>query len=70
MRISVKTRQIVAVTAIVFFAVALMGAFYLLSIAGVLVQETRSRADLLANGIFNRAAALALEGGDLRVTLT
>lgn len=70
MRISVKTRQIVAVTAIVFSAVSLMGAFYLLSIAGVLVEETRSRADLLANGIFNRAAALALEGGDLRITLT
>lgn len=69
MRVSVKTKQIMAVTAIVFSAVALMGVFYLLSIAGVLVQETRSRADLLASGIFNRAAALALEGGDLRAAL-
>jgi signal transduction histidine kinase len=70
MRISVKTKQIMAVTAIVFFAVALMGVFYLLSIAGVFLKETRTRADLLANGIFNRAAALALEGGDFRQALS
>ena len=66
MRVSVKTKQIFAVTAIVFSAVALMGVFYLLSIAGMLVQETRTRADLLANGIFTRAAELALDGGNLR----
>ena len=69
MRISVKTKQIAAVTAIVFFAVALMGVFYLLSIAGVLLRESRTRADLLANGIFNRAAAIALEGGNFRLAL-
>lgn len=69
MRISVKTKQIMAVTAIVFIAVALMGVFYILSIADLLVQETRTRADLLANGIFNRASALAREGGDFRTTL-
>ncbi len=66
MKASIKTKQVIAVTAIVFSAVALMGVFYLLSITGVLVQETRTRADLLANGVFNRAADLALEGGDLR----
>lgn len=70
MRVSVKTKQIFAVTAIVFSVVALMGVFYLLSIAGMLVQETRTRADLLANGIFTRAAELALDGGDLREELT
>lgn len=69
MRVSVKTKQIFAVTGIVFGAVALMGVFYLLSIAGMLVQETRTRADLLANGIFTRAAELALDGGDLREEL-
>jgi len=69
MSVSIKTKQIMAVTAIVFFAVALMGVFYLLSIAEVLVQETRTRADLLAGGLFNRAANLALEGGDLRASL-
>jgi len=69
MRVSVKTKQIFAVTAIVFSVVALMGAFYLLSIAGMLVKETRTRANLLANGIFTRAAELALEGGDLRESL-
>ena len=69
MRISVKTKQIMAVTAIVFTAVALMGVFYLLSIAGVFVEETRTRAELLVNGIFNQASALALEGGDFRAAL-
>jgi signal transduction histidine kinase len=66
MRVSVKTKQIIAVTAIVFSAVAMMGVFYLLSIANMLVEETRTRADLLANGIFTRSAELAMEGGDLR----
>lgn len=69
MRISIKTKQIIAVTAIVFSAVAFMGALYLLSIAGMLVKETRTRADLIASGIFNRAASLALEGGDLRAAI-
>jgi signal transduction histidine kinase len=69
MRISVKTKQIMAVTAIVFAAVALMGVFYLLSIAGVFVEETRTRAELLRDGIFNQASALALEGGDFRAAL-
>lgn len=58
-----------AVTAIVFIAVALTGVLYILSIADLLVQETRTRADLLTNGIFNRASALAREGGDFRTTL-
>lgn len=66
MSTSIKTKQIIAVTTIVFVAVALMSVFYLLSIAGVLVEDTRARAGLLANGIFNRSAAIALEGGDLR----
>ena len=70
MRASVRTKQIIAVTGIVFSAVALMGVFYLLSISDVLVQETRNRADLLANGVFNRGAALALEGGDLEAAIT
>jgi signal transduction histidine kinase len=69
MRISVKTKQIVAVTAIVFTAVALMGLFYLLSIADVLIRETKSRADLLAEGIYTRAATLAFEGADMRQAL-
>src|SRR5215211_4151706 len=69
MRISVKTKQIMAVTAIVFCAVALMGVFYLLSLADHLVQESRIRADLMSKGIYNRAAALAREGGDLREKL-
>ena len=69
MRFSVKTKQIVAVTAIVFSAVALLSVFFVYAIAGVFIQETRTRADLLANGIFNRAAEIALEGGDFRHAL-
>jgi signal transduction histidine kinase len=69
MRFSVKTKQIMAVTAIVFAAVALLSVFFVFSIAGVFLRETRTRADLLASGIFNRAAAIALEGGDFRYAL-
>jgi signal transduction histidine kinase len=69
MRLSVRTKQIAAVTGIVFGAVALMGVLSLFAIADVLVKETHTRADLLASGIFNRASALALEGGDFRESL-
>ncbi len=69
MRLSIKTRQIIAVTAIVFTAVAVMGVLYLLSIAGILLQETRTRADMLTSGIVSRATALATDGGDLRDAL-
>ena len=69
MRLSIKTRQIIAVTAIVFTAVAVMGVLYLLSIAGILLQETRTRADMLTSGVASRAIMLAAEGGDLRDAL-
>jgi len=69
MRLSIKTRQIIAVTAIVFTAVTVMGVLYLLSLAGILLQETRTRADMLTSGIISRATALATEGGDLRDSL-
>lgn len=65
MRLSVRTKQVAGVTAIVFAVVTVMGGYYLVSLAGVLIGETRTRADLIANGIFQRTAQLALAGGDL-----
>ncbi len=65
MRLSIRTTQVLGVTAIVFAVVAMLGAYYVVSLAGVLITETRVRAEMVANGIFQRTAQLALSGGDL-----
>jgi len=65
-RLSVRTKQVAGVTAIVFAVVACLGAYYMLSLAGVFIEETRARADLIAGGVYQRIAQLTRDGGDLR----
>lgn len=69
MRISVRTKQVVGVTAIVFAVVAFLGGYYILKLGDVLITETRSRADLVAKGVLQRLTQLALAGGDLRESI-
>jgi signal transduction histidine kinase len=66
LRISVRTKQVAGFTAIVFAVVALLGGYYVLKLGDVLIRETRTRADLVASGIFQRITQLAQDGGDLR----
>ena len=66
MRISVRTKQVVGVTAIVFAVVAFLGGYYILRLGDVLISETRTRADLVAKGVYQRIAQLVQDGGDLR----
>lgn len=65
MRISVRTKQVAGVTAIVFAVVAFLGGYYMLVLGGVFISDTRVRADLIAHGVFQRIAELTLDGGDL-----
>lgn len=65
MRISVRTKQIAGVTAIVFAVVALLGTYYVQSLAGVLIAETQTRAQVLASSVYQHIARLTLAGGDL-----
>lgn len=69
MRLSLRTKQVAGVTATVFVVVAALGAYYLVSLAGVLLGETRATATLLASGVYQRLTVLAAEGGDLRTAI-
>ncbi len=65
MALSLRAKQVAGVTGLVFVVVAALGLYYVSSLAGLLIEETRARADLVANGIFQRTAQLASAGGDL-----
>ncbi len=69
MRISVRTKQVAGVTAIVFAVVAFLGGYYMLSLARVFIHDTRVRAELIANGVYQRIAQLTLDGGDLSTAI-
>ncbi len=69
MALSLRTKQVAGVTAIVFTVVAIMGGYAVLALAGLLLAETRERADLVANGVFQRTAQLAAQGGDLAAAI-
>ncbi len=69
MRISVRTKQVAGVTGIVFGVVALLGGYYVLSLAGLLIGETRTRADLMVESIYNMIAHLSQDGGDLATAI-
>ena len=64
MRLSIKTKQVAGVTAIVGLAVIVLSAFYLSSLTRVRLQESRARGELLANAIFHRAQAVVSSGLD------
>ncbi|HNV02248.1 MAG TPA: ATP-binding protein [Vicinamibacterales bacterium] len=55
MRLSLKARQVAAVTSIVGFAVIVLGAVYVTGVARVRLEETRARGVFLANAIYHRA---------------
>jgi hypothetical protein len=69
MRVSLRTKQVAGVTGIVFAVVALLGGYYVLSLADILIGETRTRADATANSVFHRIAYLAQQGGDLATAI-
>jgi len=64
MRLSIRTRQVLGVTAIVAAAVLVLTAWYLLSLANLLFVESQARAELIANTIYQRAAAIVASGED------
>jgi signal transduction histidine kinase len=62
--LSIKTKQVAGVTAIVGLAVVLLSGWYLSSLAQVWLEESRARADLVANLISQRARAVVAAGAD------
>ena len=64
MRISLKAKQIAGVTLIVGLATSGLSALYLASLARIKLDESRARADLLVNAIYQRARAVVAVPGD------
>ena len=55
MRLGIKGKQIAGVTAIVGVAMVALSALYVTRLAGVVLQESHARGQLLSNAIFHRA---------------
>jgi signal transduction histidine kinase len=64
MPLSIKTKQVAGVTFIVGLSVALLSVWYISSLVGVWLEETRAQAQLLANAVIQRAFDAARSGTD------
>src|SRR5262245_15104298 len=64
MRLSIKTKQVAGVTVIVGLAVIGLSAWYLASLANVLLRESQARALGLSKTIYQRAFAVLREAAD------
>ena len=56
MRLGIKGKQVLGVTSIVGAVVVVLSLMHLATLAQVSLEESRARAELLANAIFHRAA--------------
>src|SRR6476660_632413 len=62
MRLSIKAKQIAAVTTIVGLAVVMLSAVHVAGLAGVVLHDSEARGQLLANAIFHRAREVVVTG--------
>ena len=64
MRLSLKARQVAAVTSIVGAAVIVLGGLYVSGVARVRLEESRARGRFLANAIYHRTREVVAESAD------
>ena len=64
MRLGIRTKQVAGVTVLVALVEAVLLAWYLASIAHVLLVDTRANAQYLSQLIYQRAFTVLLNGGD------
>ena len=64
MRLGIKGKQVLGVTSIVAVVVVILSLVHLAQLASVGLEESRARAELLANAIFHRAREVVSEGDD------
>ncbi len=62
MRLGIKGKQVLGVTSIVGVVVVLLSLLYLAGLARISLEESRARAELVANAIFHRALAVTSTG--------
>ena len=63
MRLSIRTKQVVGVTAIVTLSVVLLSGWFLATLARVMLLESHRRAELLIDVVFQRAFPVLAKGG-------
>ena len=63
MRLGIKGKQVLGVTSIVGAVVVILSVLDLARVASVRLDESRARADLLANAIYHRARAALVDAG-------
>src|SRR5262245_4763006 len=64
MRLGIKGKQVLGVTSIVGGVVVILSLIHVAQLASVGLEESRARAELLANAIFHRAREVVSEGDD------
>src|SRR5512137_965854 len=64
MRLSLKARQVVAVTSIVGAAVVVLGGLYVSGVARVRLEESRARGQFLAKAIYHRTREVVASSAD------
>jgi len=64
MRLGIKGKQVLGVTSIVALVVVVLSLFHLARLAQVSLEESRARAELLANAVYHRAREVVAEGAD------
>ena len=64
MRLGIKGKQVLGVTSIVGAVVVVLSLMHLARLARVSLEESRARAELLANAIFHRAREVVASGAD------
>lgn len=64
MRLGLKGKQVLGISAIVGAIVGLLSLLHLATLARVKLEESRARAELLSNAIFQRAQALVADRSD------
>src|SRR5437764_605953 len=69
MRLGIKAKQVLGVTTIVGAIVVVLSVMHLARLAEVRLDESRARAELLANAIFHRAHAVVGADSDPYVAL-
>jgi signal transduction histidine kinase len=64
MRLGIKGKQVLGVTSIVGVVVVVLSVVHLARLASVSLDESRARAELLANAIYHRAQQVVVGGND------
>jgi signal transduction histidine kinase len=64
MRLGIKGKQVLGVTSIVGVVVVILSLVHLSRLASVSLEESRARAELLANAVYHRAREVVNDGAD------